>query len=242
MRYHLLIVACLLTLLTAGCIGSPDSYQSSYSYDLTISFTEVIHNATFLFPYPSPGFDPILSDLYGLPDGWQAEIVTIDGDRFLSITASVMVPSYHGMPIAIEPGESPLPAPPSFSSHYSEETPVLMPENLVIRYDPGQTIETKNPEGTEPLLLFSPVEGGRCIIPGMQDQPCSAITTPVYASYEGSPEVEVEVWVRFSGGNQWWNLGWSGNSYTQICSARFTGPQDGWSGMYGDMVAGVGRY
>lgn len=244
MRIALPALLCIGTLLTAGCIGSPeslDSYQSSYSYDVDISFTEPLYNVTLLLPYPSPGFDPLLSDLYGLPDGWEARIVTLNETRFLSLTAAEMIPSYHGMPIPIEPGEENLPPTVPPSDRYSEETPILSPENLRIRYDPGRTIQTKHPEGSEPLLPFTPSEGG-CAILGMGSEPCTAITSPVYLSYESSPDTSVEIWVRFSGNNEWWSLGWSGNSYSQLSSLQLTGPYDGWNEMQGDMVTGAGRY
>ncbi|KUK68760.1 MAG: Uncharacterized protein XD88_1792, partial [Methanocalculus sp. 52_23] len=106
MRIILPALFCIICILAAGCIGSPeslDSYQSSYSYEATLSFTEPLYNVTLLLPYPSTGFDPLLSDFYGIPDGWEAEIVTIDETRFLSIKADRMIPEYRGMPIAIEP-------------------------------------------------------------------------------------------------------------------------------------------
>jgi len=244
MRIILPALLCIALLLAAGCTGSPeslDSYQSRYQYDLDIRFTEPLQNVTLLLPYPAPGFDPILSDFYGMPDGWEAGIVTIDEMPFLSLTAEEMIPRYHGMPIAIEPGKENLP--PTFppSDRYSEETPILRAENIGIRHDAGRTIQTKHPQETEPLLPHTPSEGN-CAILGMGREPCTAITSPVYLSYDSSPDTNVEVWVRFSGSNEWWSLGWTGNSYTQLSSIQLTGPYDGWSEMHGDMVVGSGRY
>ncbi|MCQ1537394.1 hypothetical protein FTO68_00010 [Methanocalculus taiwanensis] len=243
-RFILVPIVCICCIFAAGCTGSPeshDSYQSSYSYEATISFTEPLHNVTLLLPYPAPGFDPLLSEIYGLPDGWDAQIIAVNTTPFLSITAAEMIPRYHGMPIAIEPGEENLPPTLPPSDQYSEETPILRPVSFGIRYDPGRTIQTKHPEGTDPLLPHSTSEG-TCAILGMGGEPCTAITSPVYLSYESSPDTSVEVWVRFSGSNEWWSLGWSGNSYSQLCSIQLTGPQDGWNEMQGDMVVGSGRY
>lgn len=244
MRIILPALLCIFCLLAAGCTGSPeshDSYQSSYSYEATISFTEPLHNVTLLLPFPTPGFDPLLSGIYGLPEGWDAQIITVNGTPFLSITAAEMIPRYHGMPIPIEPGEENLPPTVSPSARYSEETPILMPVSFGIRYDPGRTIQTKLPEGSEPLLSFTVSEGG-CTILGLQGEPCTAITSPVYLSYDSSPDTRFEVWVRFSGSNEWWSLGWSGNSYSQLSSLQLRGPHHGWNEMQGDMVAGTGRY
>ncbi|GAA5263437.1 hypothetical protein [Methanocalculus sp. MC3] len=242
----LVITVCIFCLLAAGCTGSPeslDSYQSSYSYEATLSFTEPLSNVTLLLPYPSPGFNPLLSDFYGMPEDWEAEVITINGTPFLSITADRMIPVYRGMPIAIEPGEENLPPTLAPSDRSSEETPILMPESFGIRYDPGRTVRTKHPEGSEPLLPFTPSEGG-CTILGMgrDPSPCTAIISPVYLSYESTPDTSVEVWVRFSGSNEWWSLGWSGNSYSQLSSLQLRGPYDGWNEMQGDMVTGTGRY
>jgi hypothetical protein len=246
MRIILPALFCIICILAAGCIGSPeslDSYQSSYSYEATLSFTEPLYNVTLLLPYPSTGFDPLLSDFYGIPDGWEAEIVTIDETRFLSIKADRMIPEYRGMPIAIEPDQEILPPTMPPNDRYSKETPILMPESFGIRYDPGRTIQTKHPEGSEPLLPYTVSEGG-CTILGMgrDPSPCTAIISPVYLSYESTPDTIVEVGVRFSGSNEWWSLGWSGNGYSQLSSLQLIGPHDGWNEMQGDMVTGTGRY
>lgn len=235
---------CILCLLTAGCTGSPeslDSYQSRYQYDIDISFTEPLYNVTLLIPYPSPGFDPSISDLYGLPDDWEAGIVTVNETPFLSLRAEEMIPRYYGRPTPIEPGEENLPPTVPPSDGYSEETPILRPISLRMQYDPDRTIQTKQPEGSEPLLPYTP-SGGTCAILGLQGEPCTAITSPVSLSYDSSPETSFEVWVRFSGSNEWWSLGWSGNSYSQLSSIQLTGPHDGWNEMHGDMVTGSGRY
>lgn len=244
MRIILPALLCIFCLLAAGCTGSPeslDSYQSSYSYEATISFTEPLHNVTLLLPYPSPGFDPLLSEFYGIPEGWEAAIITVDESRFLSIRADSMTPEYRGMPIAIEPDQEILPPTMPPSDRSSEETPILMPVSFGIRHDPGRTIQTKHPEGAEPLLPHSPL-GGACTILGMQAESCTAITSPIFLSYDSSPDTRVEAGVRFSGSNEWWSLGWSGNSYSQLCSIALTGPHDGWNEMHGDMVTGTGRY
>ncbi len=244
MRISIPALLCIALLITAGCTGSPessDSYKSRYQYDLDICFTEPLYNVTLLLPYPAPGFDPLLSDLHGLPDGSSAEIITVDDTPFLSLRAEEMIPRYHGMPIAIDPGEENLPPTVPPSDRYSEETPILRPISVRIQYDPGRTIQTKHPQETEPLLPHTPSEGG-CSILGLQGEPCTAITSHVYLSYDSSPDTSVEVWVRFSGSNEWWNFGWTGNSYTQLSSIQLTGPHDGWSEMHGDMVVGSGRY
>jgi hypothetical protein len=160
----------------------------------------------------------------------------------LAIKAARMVPDYHGTPIAIEPGASPLPATLVPGHEYSSDTPVLMPVTIAVMEPGTSLIGTRAPVGREPV--FFP---GGTFMPGSSDTPLAGGSVynhrvPVYISY--TSEHPAAVWIRVSvtGTNAIWNGGWQSNTYRDSVFVERTDGMKGWIEGEGKLITGEGVY
>lgn len=123
------------------------------------------------------------------------------------------------------------------------ESPVLRPVEFGVREMIVAMIDTRDPFGAEPLL--EPKEDLHetgCSNPGTKTTRCFAYTSPVYISYRSDGPADLVISVSVHGSNEWWELGWSSNSYTdRVIASPFEG-QEGWVTAEGVLITGNGRY
>lgn len=122
------------------------------------------------------------------------------------------------------------------------ELPILRPVEFGVREMVAATINTRDPFGMEPLL--EPKEDLRetgCGTPVTKTARCFAYTSPVYIDYRSDGPSDIEISVSVHASNEWWELGWSSNSYTDRI---FVSPPDGkgWVTADGSLLIGNGRY
>jgi len=123
------------------------------------------------------------------------------------------------------------------------ELPVLRPVEFGVREMIADTIETRDPFGAEPLL--EPKENLRetgCTTPVPKTARCFAYTSPVYIDYRSAGPSDIEISVSVHASNEWWELGWSSNSYTDRIFVSPMGGRKGWVTAEGNLMTGNGRY
>ncbi len=228
--------------------GVRSSERHDFHYSIDISYSTTIENVTILIPIPELNGTPIIGDMvvrgdaHGVPDGWNLSIEEMNGTPMLAIRADGMVPEYHGYPIPIEPGQSPLPATIAPRTEYSLETPVLRPIQIGMMLHVNRTIETRDPVGREPV--FAPdgefvimVESARPHIQGME----FVHPVPVYVWFEREQPGEFSLQASIRGINSIWRGGWIFNSFQDSVSVELKEPP-GWTEAAGILRTGEGVY
>jgi hypothetical protein len=160
----------------------------------------------------------------------------------LAIRAARMVPDYHGLPIAIEPATSPLPATPVPGHEYTTDTPVLMPVTIAVTETGTAFIDTRTPVGREPV--FFP---GGPFMPGSSTTPLAGgllytHTVPVYIDYTAAQPAALWLRVSVTGTNAIWKGGWQSNSYADAVYVQGTDGMKGWIDGEGKLITAQGRY
>ncbi len=235
-----------------------DSLVSNYEYDISITADSSLENVTLYLPVPvfanesAVWVEIVSGDYYNKPSDWNLSLEDTRHGLMLKIEAGEIKPVYHSLPIPIpepEGPESELPEEGQFaeSPEYSVETPVLVPVDFGTSLKADHLINTRSPEGNEPLLLprykLRISEKGPTVPPPEHINPeYFDYESRVYAQYDSSPEAEVQISVSLRGSNEWWIYGWKYNEYSDRVTARLIGPQDGWSPADGDFITGEGVY
>lgn len=245
---YLLIVAVIAFLAFSGYFiflfnqCASGSGEHHFHYTITISHPSTIENVTILLPVPLLDGRPVLAESFlnrtvsGIPPDWNLSLEVANGTPMLAIRAGTMVPEYHGYPIAIEPGQSPLPTTRAPGKEYSADTPVLMPVSIGTIFPVNRTIDTRNPVGKEPL--FSP--GGEFRLQKEHPLPSAngrefEHAVPVFVSFTGGSPVALSIRTSIEGTNAAWRGGWISHSYTDTVSVEVTEPA-GWISARGILV------
>lgn len=120
---------------------------------------------------------------------------------------------------------------------------VTFPVELGTRREVERTIATRDPHGHEPLLYggqgLVPVE---CSHPGTVTTRCYAYESRLFVDHGSPGPVSLDIVVTEEGRNEWWELGWSGNSYTDHVSIHLEDDRKGWIAATGVLRTGDGRY
>lgn len=224
------------------------SEQHYFHYSIDISYNHTIENVTILLPVPLLNGTTALAEpyldrtVYGIPDDWELSIEMAGGMPMLAIRAERMVPEYHGFPIAIEPGESPLPTTLVPGTEYSPDTPVLRPVHLGMMLPVNRTINTRNPVGSEPVFNpegeFTRPESGTGLFPGGEEY---VHTVPVYVRYAPGSAAQVHFSTSIQGVNSIWSGGWVFNSYEDTAAWDSVQSQE-WTNASASLFTGVGVY
>jgi len=268
-----LILITILIISFAFVIGffyvtASDNTKSVYIYELQLSTSGPVNNATLLIPVPSyynskSGKNETLINMSLVSfknfdrDNISAKIEDVKGVPMLKISADRITPVYKNriQPIAIMPGqnESELPPVPPhiYSDRYSEETPQLVKMELhLYSISAGDEIDTRMPLGKEPLFV-------PCRI--LEDVSTSddrmyenyylskgsfryLFEVPFILSYDSGDENVLTVSSDFQGINQWWVLGWQSNSYSERIRYEFKGGCNGTYPVKGLLITGDGVY
>jgi len=252
-KYLLLIIAILLIAILAvtvswsGMAMRESSTQHRYGYTITIYTRSTIHNVTMILPVPSVngtseiGEALVRGEGYGVPSGWNLSLVEYREIPMLMIETPVLVPEYHAYPIPIEPGQAPNRTPPPTATAYSEDTPILIPLECGLGLEVNRTIDTRNPAAHEPLLypktMVKTYNGesqadragsSNSDSPGPGEEQDPEFLVPLYITCNSNQPVDIEISVAITGINEWWELGWRGNSYSERIIASIQGNETGW--------------
>ncbi len=224
------------------------SERHEFHYSISLLYTPIITNVTILLPIPTSDGTPILADnfaqkrVHGIPDDWDLSIEEVNGIPMLAIRAERMVPEYRGLPIAIEPGQSPLPTTVAQGTEYSPETPVLVPVQFDVMLQVNRTIETCNPIGREPVFApgeaFTPVEESTW---PHREGKVYTHSVPVYVWFEREQAGEFSLQAIVRGINSIWRGGWIFNSFQDSVSVELKEPA-GWTEAGGILRTGEGVY
>ncbi|MDD1712474.1 MAG: hypothetical protein LUQ69_04815, partial [Methanoregulaceae archaeon] len=169
------------------------------------------------------------------PD-WNLSVVRENGTPMLAIRAARMVPEYHGLAIAIEPGTSVLPTTRAPGHEYSGDTPVLMPVTIAVMETTPAEIETRYPVGHEPLFFPGKMFASSSNFP-TYDHP-----VPVYIRYTSEQPVAVSLRVSVYGSNRIWRGGWVSNTYSDTVTLEIADGAQGWIEGKGKLITAEGVY
>ncbi|QSZ68198.1 hypothetical protein RJ40_12180 [Methanofollis aquaemaris] len=262
-----MLVVSFALILGYFTLTAPETSQAVHIYELELSTSGPLENATLLIPVPSyynatTGENETVVDLSRTSfknfdqDTISVEIERVNGVPMLKIAADRITPLYTNRiePIPVMPGEneSDLPQPTHiYSDQYSEETPVLIEMELRM-YDTAvdHEIETRTPLGHEHLFMpyritenFSRAEGG--MHDGYHLSEGSSgyfVEVPFILSYDADDENVLTISTEFQGTNQWWVLGWQSNSYRERIEHEFEGACNGTYQVRGVLITGEGVY
>jgi hypothetical protein len=262
-----ILVAVFVSILGYFSLTASESAHSAYTYELTLSTTGPLDNATLLVPVPSyynaeSGKNETIIDLSRVSftnfdrENISAQIEEVNGVPMLKISADRISPLYKNRitPIPIMPGqdESELPQPTHiYSDRYSEETPELV-EMEMRMYDTsvGHEIDTKTPVGKEPLFMpyritdtISSSDGTRYGFYYVSEGSTGYVfEAPFILSYTADDENVLTISSEFQGINQWWVGGWQSNSYRERMRHEFRGGCNGTYQVTGVLITGDGVY
>lgn len=222
--------------------STQQSERHTYSYTIELSYDTAIDNVTFIVPVPERDYRPYFTEsllnktAYGVPPGWNISLENANGSPMLAIRATRLVPDYHGRPIAIEPGQSPLPTTLVPGHEYSDDTPILMPVTIVVTEKGTSAIETRAPAGREPVFFpagtFTP--GASVTPPGRGS--ASGHRVPVYIDYTSERPAKISLRVSVTGSNAIWRGGWQSDTYSDSVFIETAGDSKGWIEGEGKLV------
>ncbi|MBP2144949.1 hypothetical protein J2129_000403 [Methanofollis sp. W23] len=261
------LVVSFVLVLGYFSLTAPETSQAVYDYDLELSTTGPLENATLLIPLPSyynatTGENTTVVNLSRTSfenfdtEKISVEIEEVNGVPMLNISADRITPLYTNRiePIPIMPGEneSDLPQPTHiYADHYSEETPVPVEMELhMLDTAVDHEIDTRTPLGHEPLFMpyqitenFSRAEGGMDDDYYLSEGSSGCfVEVPFILTYEADDENVLSISTEFQGTNQWWVLGWQSNSYWQRIRHEFQGACNGTYPVRGVLITGEGVY
>ena len=244
----LLIVIVLAWFFWQDMVIRKESEYHELRYQVLISTESMLENITMLLPVPFihndslPGEALVQGEGYGIPPDWRLSLEQVNDTPMLEIFAGKIVPEYHGFPIPIEPGSTPIQTPPPAATTYSNETPVLIPLEFGISQRVQRSIDTQNPFNREPLLTYPELlKSIPCQGPSLPGR-CYQYMAPIYVKYSSRQAGNLTIIISSGGTNQWWQGGWSGNSYEEYILVTVENSQQGWIQGEGFLSTGTGRY
>lgn len=268
MRMILKIIGCmaLILIFSAGLLSFwwigqkqkmyEDSYQSSYSYSISILTNQTLSNVIFYLPIPvlnntsAVGKNIVENQFNEINSSWEYALVETEHGLMLSMKKDMLKPVFYSEATErIIPDTDPQEVEiiRITSDQYSEETPypdTLDFSTLVVC---NRSISTKNPLGHEMVLMpkynliqnFTANESHLW----MAEQPeVYTYQSKIYAQYETSPDAQVIIDIRMDAFNEWWVGGWQSNSFTDFINIRLSGPQHSWVSAHGEIITGIGVY
>jgi len=254
-RYLTILLLAGLT-LTAGCsfLGpNPDSYTSTYEYTVGIDANTTIQNATIRVPLPRVDDTAAVNASVVAPNGtvdgaFDATVVETDSGPMLELTTDELRVETRYYRIVEESGQGRREE--ISRSEYDPSNPdhqrvAFRTVSAYVSVNTDYPLETREPIGTEPTLYSSDAvtrSATACELPNRGESVCYAYDAPIYLDYDAPANASVEGIVAFSGYNEWFTGGWTGNEYTDRVQFAVTGPQDGWMTAEGYTETGRGNY
>jgi hypothetical protein len=244
----------VLLVLTAGCAFpgvEPESRAGAYDYSFGLDAYDTLSNATVRVPLPAEDGVSVLNASVLVPNGtvdgaFEARLVDTRYGPMLELRTGefVVEPRYFatveedGLGRRVEINES----------EYDPEDPdhskvEFRSVDVVVTVAAAYPVDTETPVGDEPLLpAASDRVGTACRYATTDGASCFVYDAPVYLEYDAAGGTRVDATVAFEGHNEWFEGGWTGNSYRDTIDVRASGPQSGWVTGDGHLVVGNGNY
>lgn len=233
------------------------SYDSSYSYSVSIGANQSLEDLTLYLPVPVNGTEVALVGtnvtVHGDDETAPADAPPVTGSivdteygPMLAIRtdAFAVEPHYYrfvetdGEVRRVEIDESDYDPSNSEMVAYTERA-----VRIEVSTPSNDSIDTRSPTGREPLLspelTRTPTD---CEPSRFETLECAAVESRAFLAYDAPTETRTSLWVELEGRNEWWVFGWNGNYYTERYVAEFRGPQDGWQPLAGRLESGWGNY
>jgi hypothetical protein len=246
-----LVVLCLVSLtLSAGCISSldPRSFNSAYSYEISIVHHGPLSNATFIIPLAVMDNSPKL-----------ASNIYIESDFAYSNVTASLTQSPSGRDLRNESsidGYDPWFLIIKMESPVSESSPHYIykfEKDVQVKLDdPDFRVNTLIPIGNETLISPknqfvrpSPPQIRKRSVDRIEYTPITApYSTSVYADYSAPPSTLVEIYCNVRGTNYWREYSDAGgsNQYQDRFSRFFSGEVHGWYQADGEITIADGFY
>ena len=212
------------------------SYESEYTYEVTVSTNGTLTNATIYLPMPE-ATDTADLGAVAVEAGTDRsgplayEVVATERGPMLAASATEfpVTPEYYrfverdgrGERVAISEDE-----------YDSDDPSMMVDDTRSVRIDVTvpveRSVDTATPWDGEPLL--HPRIDRRptgCDFPGPEWRQCYEYDTAVYASYDTGTETDVYASTTLYGTNSWWVFGWSSDEYRDDVTVTRDGPQSG---------------
>jgi hypothetical protein len=266
-RFKILISLVILVIIAASLLSFwwagqkqrmyEDSFQSSYSYSISIVTDRILNNATFYMPIPSMentssvGHD-IVQQFIEDDSSWEYGLVETEHGPMLSMKKDIIIPVFYSGAVERKiPGSDPeqVEIIRTSSDEYSEKTPYPGTIDLSSMMTSSQSIDTMNPIGHE--MVFMPKYDLLQNLTAYESRPWMAgqehlkvydYNSRIYAQYDTSSDANVSISVTLDTVNEWWIGGWRSNSYTDQMTIQLPGPQNNWVSPKGEIVTGIGIY
>lgn len=224
------------------------SYESEYTYEVTLSTNGTLSNATIYLPVPATT-DAADLGAAAVERGTDQsgplsyEVVETERGPMLAVSAPeyAVTPEYFrfverdGRGERVEIDES----------EYDPDDPSMMVnDSRSVRFEVtvpvDRSVDSATPWTGEPLLRpRSDRRPTDCDVPVADWLQCYAYDTAVYASYETGDDTEVYASATLYGTNAWWVFGWSYDQYRDDVTVTLDGPQDGWTETTGQLETDV---
>lgn len=255
-RHHVALALVGALALTAGCsffASNPDSYTSTYEYDIGIDTNATLENATVRVPLPQFGGTPAVNASVVAPNGTvessvdaavvetaYGPMLELTADRFAVTTRYYRFVESNGTGYREEISREQYDADDPDHQRVDHRS-ISVSVSVAAEYP----LETRAPVGTEPTFYADDAvtrELRECRVPDERAEACFGYDAPVYLTYEGAGNASVRGFAAVSGSNEWFAGGWTSNSYTDRVRFDASGPQQGWRNATGSTVTGQGSY
>lgn len=214
-----LVVLVALAFYAFGAYLYYDSYESGYDYETTITVDRATEDLTLYLPAAQHDGDVVVGDLHL----WSYEDRVGDWEQDVLETA-------HGPMLRVQ----------------IDEVTGSDDVSLTARVPVDRSVETRAPRGVEPVLspMYEVRERPCDLPPGTDEDGCYGFESAAYVEHANADETTIGVQVRHSGFNEWWTLGWSGNSYETTATNFEIGvdPDGDWADLDGRHQEGRGSY
>ena len=234
-----------------------DSFQSSYSYSISIVTDRTLNNVTFYMPIPSientssVGMH-IVHQFIEDDSSWEYGLVETEHGTMLSMKKDIIIPVFYSGPMERTiPDSDPeqVEIIRTTSNEYSEKTPYPGTIDLSSMVTSNQSIDTMDPIGHEMVLMPKydllqnlTADESRPWMAGQEHLKVYDYNSRIYAQYDTSSDAKVSISVTMDTVNEWWIGGWRSNSYTDEMTMQLSGPQNYWVSPKGEIVTGIGIY
>ncbi|SEO89064.1 hypothetical protein SAMN05216388_102217 [Halorientalis persicus] len=220
------------------------SYESEYTYEVTLATNGTLTNATIYLPVPE-ATDTADLGAAAVERGTNQsgplayEAVETERGPMLAVSAAewTVTPEYYQFVERNGRGER-VEIP---ESEYDPDDPSMVVNDtrsvsVAVTVPVDRSVDTGTPWAGEPLLR--PRIDRRpsdCGSPGPEWRECYAFDAAVYASYDTTSDTEVYASTTLYGTNAWWVFGWSYDEYRDDVTVTLEGPKDGWTDATGTL-------
>ncbi|MDW7732867.1 MAG: hypothetical protein SCH66_10630 [Methanolobus sp.] len=229
-RYKIIIGFVIFLVISAGLLSIwidkrnremyENTFRSDIDYDVRIVTDAVLQNVTLYIPLPAHNNTSAVG----------RNIIDTNFNEDDLSWKYALVDNEHGLMLSLKNNEVKPPTRLYFSADLGTMVSV------------DHELNTKDPIGNEMVLSpkyeVTPVDAGKY----WYFDDVYTYKSMVYAEYATIPDANVEISISLDGRNSWWTGGWQSNDYAEQIDIQLSGPQDGWTTVYGEMVAGEGVY